>query len=454
MLTICKNDKSKVKKQIQNKLLDGIVASNSNLVDDIILSMLREGVIDCINDGFEDRRRHNSFIPLNFIVTLAIAAKMKIKTSLTDIPYAIRDHRTLAELGYNAFSSDNDCGWLTEGTIRHLLGKYSALELFDGYNAIASSIMKKLGISPTIHIIDCTKIAVNFDNENYEQSSISIDRRGDKMRGYKIATLRGLFGSTGIIEEVRFGTATTNDILLSEDIIYNSPHLKEGDILIMDRGYISRKMIKHLKEVKKIEVYFPLRQHMAEYNMAVDLANIYENWRPHPNKKNQMIHHIPKVDSLWDGNVIEHVLELNTSVSWIEETQSYIVFATTDFDKSAEEIVEIYDIRTKIEEDFRQLKDFWKLEDFKSTKLHVISFHLVCVLLGYMFYQLYLNTKEGIKYVGKCLPVILKNYKTTFLNYLVLYSGEYFCIMSMREFLEFRDSCASEVRDYMLEFFE
>ena len=68
-------------------------------------------------------------------------------------------------------------------------------------------------------------------------------------------------------------------------------------------------------------------------------------------------------------------------------------------------------MRTEIEEDFRQLKDFWKLEDFKSTKLNVISFHLVCVLLGYLFYQLYLNTEDGQKYIGKCLPVILKNYK-------------------------------------------
>ena len=121
--------------------------------------------------------------------------------------------------------------------------------------------------------------------------------------------------------------------------------------------------------------------------------------------------------------------------------------------RSASDIVNIYNMRTEIEEDFRQLKDFWKLEDFKSTKLNVISFHLVCVLLGYLFYQLYLNTEDGQKYIGKCLPVILKNYKQEFLNYLVLFSGEYFCSMSMREFLEFRDECSTDVRKFILEFF-
>lgn len=45
-----------------------------------------------------------------------------------------------------------------------------------------------------------------------------------------------------------------------------------------------------------------------------------------------------------------------------------------------------YELRLEIEEDFRQLKNFWKLEDFHSTKLYVI---------GYLFHQLYLTTDDG-----------------------------------------------------------
>lgn len=120
--------------------------------------------------------------------------------------------------------------------------------------------------------------------------------------------------------------------------------------------------------------------------------------------------------------------------------------------KSAKEIVMTYELRPEIEEDFRQLKDFWKLEDFHSTKLNVISFHIVCVLFGYLFYQLYLTTEDGEKYIGKCLPVILKNYQKQFLNYLVLYSGEYFCVLSLKEFIEFRDNCKEDVKEYILKF--
>lgn len=57
-------------------------------------------------------------------MALAIASKMKIKTSLSDIPYAITSHKTLAELGWNAIGTRDDDGWLNEGTIRYLINKY------------------------------------------------------------------------------------------------------------------------------------------------------------------------------------------------------------------------------------------------------------------------------------------------------------------------------------------
>jgi hypothetical protein len=72
-------------------------------------------------------------------------------------------------------------------------------------------------IQSNIHILDCTKIAVNYDNTNYENSSITYDRKGDKMRGYKLSSLRGIYKDTGVIEEIRFGTASVHDLQLSED---------------------------------------------------------------------------------------------------------------------------------------------------------------------------------------------------------------------------------------------
>lgn len=454
MLKICKQDKSKVMEQIKHKVLDGIKASNSNLIDDIILSMCHEGILNDLEEGFIDKRKRNSIIPFKFIMALAIASKMKVKTSLTDIPYAITDCRALAEIGYNAMNTDEFDGWFDEGTIRHLLGKYDSTELFDYYNrVIQNHIFKTMEIETNIHILDCTKIEVNYTNDNYEDASFGYDRLEKPMRGYKLASLRGIHNDTGLIEDVRFGTVSIHDLKLSEEMLRITPCFHEGDILIMDRGFISREMINYLKAVRKVDTYIPVKKNMEIYELAVSVANEVDDWKPHPTRKNQMICHVNNVGDYWHSENKDEDVDLNSCVVWTEDNQSYAVFITTDMSKSANDIILMYQMRPEIEEDFRQLKDFWKLEDFKSTKLHMISFHLVCVLFGYLFYQLYLSTDDGQKYIGKCLPVILKNYKEEFLNYLVLFSGEYFCTMSMREFLEFRDECSSEIRKFILEFF-
>ena len=349
MLRICKQDKNKVMEQVKNKVLDGIMASNSNLIDDIILSMCHEGVLDSLDKGFLDKRNTNSTIPLRFIMALAIASKMKVRTSLTDIPYAIQDYRTLAELGYNAMNTDKSDGWFNEGTIRHLLGKYKSEDIFNYYNNVVQKhIFNTMDIETNIHILDCTKIAVNYDNENYEGSTFGYDRLGNSMRGYKLASLRGVYNDNGLIEDVRFGTVNIHDFKLSEEMLKTTPCFHEGDILLMDRGFTSREMMNYLKTVRKVDTYIPVRKHMAEYDMAVALAEEYDNWQPHPTRKGQMICHVPHVNSKYNGNESEYDMDLNSCVVWIEDTQSYAVFVTTDMSKSASDIIRTYELRTEI----------------------------------------------------------------------------------------------------------
>ena len=46
-------------------------------------------------------RRDNSHIPFDILLCLAVAAKLKCKTSLTDVPFAVAEAELLAELGWN-----------------------------------------------------------------------------------------------------------------------------------------------------------------------------------------------------------------------------------------------------------------------------------------------------------------------------------------------------------------
>ena len=106
-----------------------------------------------------------------------------------------------------------------------------------------------------------------------------------------------------------------------------------------------------------------------------------------------------------------------------------------------------YSLRPEIEEDYRQLKEFWKIEDFKSTKLNLITFHIVSVLFGYLFYLLYTMLPEGIQFQGKSLPVALKNYVVKVQGFIMLYEGGNFGILTLFEMMELYAKSKSAIRN-------
>ncbi|MCD7808255.1 MAG: transposase, partial [Erysipelotrichaceae bacterium] len=448
MYSICTQDNAFVQKNFKSIKVKSIVPSVSSLADDIILSMADLRVLKCLDDAFIDKRGANKTIPLDIIMTLSVAAKLKCRTSLIDIPYALQNHNVLAKLGYNIFDNDdisfeNENGAMVEGSIRHLIKKYDANEFVDYYNTVMRDyIMRKLNIVTSIHIIDVTKIKVNFDNENYELATKSYDANTETYyRGYKLSALRGIVDDGGIIEEIRFGTAETHDLHLSEEMLKTSHHLHEGDILIEDRGFLSRKLINYMKNVRGVDVYVPLRKNMTAFEEAVKIAKKYkdEEWQKHPNPKreNQLITLVCDLGDFWDSeDKNDENVDFNACVVWYTDTNEYSVFITTDTSKDAKQIISIYEMRTEIEEDFRQVKDFWKLEDFKSTKLNFILFHVISTLLAYLFFQLYcMYDEKGEKYEGKSFPVLIKRHEAKPDGYYIIYYEDKFGIFTMDEIL-------------------
>ena len=98
MIQISVKDKEKVIEAIRKGTIDAADVSFPNLIDAIILKMKQEGILELLEMAFSDKRADNMSIPFHLILTLAITAKMKIKTSLTDVPFAITDAETLSEI--------------------------------------------------------------------------------------------------------------------------------------------------------------------------------------------------------------------------------------------------------------------------------------------------------------------------------------------------------------------
>ena len=150
---------------------------------------------------------------------------------------------------------------------------------------------------------------------------------------------------------------------------------------------------------------------------------------------------------MWRSDSPEKDVPLNACVVWDTKDDEYYVFVSTDTTKTAKQIIQTYELRPEIEEDYRQLKDFWQLEDFKSTKIHIIAFHIICTLMGYLMFQLYVGTEEGCIWLGKSLPVIMKKYVPPLRpKTIIIYSGQYFTVLPFVEFLHLYASLGAALR--------
>lgn len=214
MIQICRKDKERVYEAIRTWKIDAAEMSFPNLIDDIILTMKRRGLTDILSQALPDKRSDNRHIPFDILLCLSVAAKLKCKTSLTDVPFAVTQAELLAELDWNLWDNERDVneGLFSESVMRKLLAKYSSEEWVCFYNNyVQEHLLKKLNIQPCIHILDCTKILVNLDNDNYENSSV-VKLDGETMRGYKLGVLRGVLDDSGIAQEIVFATLKTHDM--------------------------------------------------------------------------------------------------------------------------------------------------------------------------------------------------------------------------------------------------
>ncbi len=158
--------------------------------------------------------------------------------------------------------------------MRKLLAKYSSGEWGSFYNGyVQEHLMKELDVQPCIHILDCPKVLVNLDNENYENSSVvKID--GETMREYKFGVLRGVLDDSGILEEAVFGTLRPHDMEQCRQMLRDTSCFHENDIQINDRDFLSREMMNFLKTVRKVDTYIPAREKTSIYQDAVKTGSL------------------------------------------------------------------------------------------------------------------------------------------------------------------------------------
>ena len=356
------------------------------------------------------------------------------------------------------------------------------------FNKIMKTIISKINFDePKIHILDCVKMVTTLENNNFELSTV-INYEGKPLRGYKMGVLRLLTKTGGLIEYLIDDTITTNDITVTETEISKFNGFEEGDYILMDRGFAKIEFIISL--IKRcINVIIPVKKNMDIYKECVKLATATKDgWKKHPNskRKGQEIKLVKDLKGLWiqekdktkkpekvmknavdfvgcvvriDKSVKENKDIIEATRNADDETDEmyednkyiYIVILSTNLELSASQIIRYYELRPEIEEDFRQLKDIWKICTFTSTKYVFVMCQICMTFLAYNLFNMFKTSESGKKYIGKSMKKIANEEQRDLIPFheahYVISSGEYYGVFSGVELLDMYADAPKIIRE-------
>ncbi|MHA2313658.1 MAG: transposase [Candidatus Thorarchaeota archaeon] len=449
-LQILKQNPKKVLESLNLGEIERMELAVEQITDEFMIYGLRGGLIDELSVSFPDPRKECE-ITVKQILSASIAGHFQDMYAMSQSPYALHSPTLLAELGLNvkvlcegdgiSRRGTNDNAPFSGDVTRKLLNGMELSELVDWYNqSVGKAYLRQANYEPTLHILDCTELEVNLENENYEGSGIVRRKKKRKdgkqeeevKRGYKLGSLRSLLDDGGIITAIAFGSINIHDLTLCRDLLMTTPHLKPGDMLIVDRAYIDGETISRLKKERKVDVTIPLRSDMKAYEDS--LITAYDpntgSWEQHPTRENQEIKRIERVDWMWDecsvpmdGCVVRELKEGKDGSSGRD----------TRLDLTGKRMIQTYELRSEIEEDHRQWKNgLWDMGKFTSTSLVQIVYHVICVLLSYNLCEIYSNTQSGQKFADKTLRQLRRQQARNHDAAMVVYAGAYFAVFNIK----------------------
>ena len=473
-----------------------IETASEELTDEFLLFAIESGLLKSWAGSFPDPRCEPE-IAMEVILPAHIAARFAGLYSMRKAGYVLRSARVLGALGYSMEVVKPECGLSLRGTVddklfsgdvvRKLLVQMEqqadlsqpvqrlpqepsvavkvrerasrravkhavdeaeaeaqahqvAAQLVGWYNQhVGVSMLKyaRLGQGRRLHILDTTHVEVALETGTYECSGVVKNDDGTRSRGYKLATLRTLLDSAGLLTQVAMSAIQVHDMALCRPLLEEAPVLRAGDLLLEDRGFIDGATLSHLKRQRQVDVIIPLKANMLATQEARQLAQMADKWQAHPSRANQTITLVRGVEHMWT----ECEVPLNACVIrfWNKKKKriDYIVLVTTDLELNAPLIVRHYEERPEIEQDYQQMKSGgWQLKKLSSTRYSEIVFYVLTVVLSYSLYHLFTNTQAGARFADKTRQATAFDQLRTQRTHIIVYAGGYFEIFETLSFVQ------------------
>ncbi len=271
--------------------------ASEELTDEFLLFAIESGLLKTWADTFPDPRSAPE-IGMEVILPAHLAGRFAGLYSLRKTGYVLRSAQVLGALGYSVEVIEPTQGLSLRGTsddklfsgdvVRKLLVKMEAqadlsrlglsppkepsvavkvrerasrraakqavdtaeaevraqqvaAQLVGWYNQhVGVSMLKyaRLGKGRRIHILDTTHVEVALETGTYECSGVVKNEDGTLSRGYKLATLRTLLDSAGLLTQVALSAIQIHDVALCRPLLEQAPVLRAGDLLLEDRGFL------------------------------------------------------------------------------------------------------------------------------------------------------------------------------------------------------------------------
>ncbi|SRR6266568_2413902 len=473
-----------------------IDTSGEELTDEFLLFAITSGLLQGWAAGFPDPRQQAE-ISMEVILAASVAARFAGIYSLRKLGYVLQSARVLGALGYSVAVTQAGEGISRRGTgdaqvvsgdvlrkllvqmekpvevtkadldnedavdtrvgrVRHrgsrravkgqvdardaqVRGRRVAQAILTWYNdCVGPSLVAyaQLGDGRRLHIVDCTKVEVPLDSGHYECSGVVKNDDGSLARGYKVATLRTLLDTAGVLTQAVVAPIQDHDIEVCRPLLTKSTVLRAGDLLLEDNGFMDGALVSVLKHERQVDVIVPLRANMVAFDEAVRLAQLDDDWHPHPSRATQQIAFVPGMEHVWQRCTVP----LNACVIRYWHTKknrhAYIVLVTTDQKFTAKWIVKHYEERPEVEQDYEQMKSGgWKLQQLSTTRYSEIVFYFISVLLSYSLYHIFTNTRAGTRFANKTRQAIALEQLCTQRTYVIVYARGYFEIFETLTFV-------------------
>jgi hypothetical protein len=463
-LLIYEEDRVRVLAGLREGRLEYADLTNWGFLDKFFALWIDRGFFQWAGETFPSpRQRHH--VPVWLLLAAFTQLKLHTEVAFRRLPYVLQSASILRTLGVQLGVPGGDGGFnhrhkkprrspVDQDTVRKFMKDTDPLQLQAWYtvDVVAWLRAQRLVETDGIDILDATLVPVP-DNPHYEHSAVlpltpdgEYAHRGDTVvptRCYKVTSLLHLVGEGAgfLYRGVHVGPGDASALPVGEalvDMARRVPGRGVLRLLLCDREFCDGATITHWKR-HGIDVVVPLERKMDAYTDALALARLPETpWISLPLTPGEAktirareAARIPEVRS-WETCTVPLVAVVVRETKQDGPVHEWVL-VTTRTTLSASEVVDLYHLRTQIEERHRQFKLFWGLGEFTSPNFSLVVAHVVFLLLAYTLLQAFLHVEGLVKLARRAITTLQADERAG-RGAVIVYGEGAFAIFSVLEY--------------------